>query len=76
MAEEDQELTTQELTNQERRYLEIFRQLLQIPQFMRWMKKNIVIKDDVDHKKGEITTYVIYTPGKKTNSQKKRRTKK
>lgn len=35
-------------------------QLLQLKPFKKWLGKNIVIRDEVDHEKKQITTYVIY----------------
>lgn len=42
------------------RLLEIFMQLLELKPFQEWMQDNIVIRDEVDHDKKMITTYVIY----------------
>ena len=47
------------------RALTVFEQLLQIPQFMEWMKEHITIRDEVDHEKKEIVTYIIYSDGEK-----------
>jgi hypothetical protein len=44
----------------EQRALEVFSQLLKIPEFNEWMKQHIVIRDEVDHEKKQVTTYVIY----------------
>lgn len=44
------------------RALAIFDKLLLLPEFMRWMQDNIVIRDEVDEEKKTITTYVIYKP--------------
>jgi hypothetical protein len=50
------------------RALSIFDELLKLPQFMAWMEQNILIRDEVDNKKKEITTYVIYTGDRKDRS--------
>lgn len=44
----------------EQRALEVFSQMLKIPEFQQWMKQHIVIRDEVDHEKKQIITYVIY----------------
>jgi hypothetical protein len=46
------------------RQLEVFAQLMKLPQFVEWMKKNIIIRDEVDHDQKCINTYVIFTDGR------------
>jgi uncharacterized UPF0160 family protein len=48
----------------EQRALEIFHQLLKIPQFMAWMEQHIVIRDELNEEQKTITTYVIYKEDK------------
>lgn len=52
----------------EQRALEVFHQLLKIPQFMKWMEQHIIIRDEVDEEKKQITTYVIYKEDKSDDS--------
>jgi len=52
----------------ERRALEVFSQMLKIPQFKEWMEKHIIIRDEVDEEKKTITTYVIYKEEKSDDS--------
>lgn len=42
------------------RALEIFMQLMQLKPFKKWLEKNIIIRDEVDHLKKQINTYVVY----------------
>lgn len=35
-------------------------QLMQLKPFKKWLEKNILIRDEIDHDKKQITTYVIY----------------
>ncbi len=35
-------------------------QLMQLKPFKKWLEKNIIIRDEIDHDKKQITTYVIY----------------
>jgi hypothetical protein len=42
------------------RALEIFMQLMQLKPFKKWFEKNIIIRDEVDHLKKQINTYVVY----------------
>lgn len=47
------------------RQLEVFAQLMKLPQFIDWMQNNVVIRDEVDHEQKCINTFVIFTDGKK-----------
>jgi len=44
----------------EQRALEVFSQMLKIPEFQAWMQQHIIIRDEVVHEKKQIITYVIY----------------
>ncbi len=57
------EQNMRKLAGTEGRALEIFAQLMRLPEFMQWMEENIIIRDEVDHKAKVITTYVIYKGG-------------
>jgi len=46
------------------RQLEVFAQLMKLPQFVDWMKSNIVIRDEVNHEQKCIDTFVIFTDGR------------
>jgi hypothetical protein len=44
----------------EERALEVFSQLCKLPEFNKWMRDHIMIRDEVDDLNRKITTYVIY----------------
>jgi len=54
------EWPTMQHLNQAMHILEVFAQLMKLPQFVRWMKANIEVRDEINHEKKVIDTYVIY----------------
>lgn len=55
-----QEWPSMRLFNQALRYLEVFAQLMKLTPFIEWMKENIEISDQIDHKNKTLDTFVIY----------------